>query len=435
MKLALVLVLAACFDKPRFSGRDAAVGGDDAPIDMATDIAIDTPIACTPSKPSAPGMIVDTNPANTTVTMLDGSSIGFRNVLNRYPFPDRLVVAGQNLVATPEGCQFEDQVGVSAYPVYSVGAQPVTAGNITHVLDVLVQGAAYTLLETHWTIPIPSVCGSSQTMGAGNTTWAFFPDGKVVRNDVITPTVSSAITASPTCNCMGATGATNFLVTSYTTFEASRLSAVTRAGDAEQQTLPGSIQNARGACARGMAGGKVAVYWDRLDGNDPAPTPTRLRRDTNFSTNHEIFAFVYDMVTFVNMASTMTAGMSYGIRTHMLLHSGTSPCTELLTEVESFAAAQQLMITPSGGTPLPVDYGRDGFFDDMTAHAGPVTIRGAAPAGFAVRLRFTGYTAVSTDRAADRVVWQREMDGSFTVFFVDGLGPTTPITVTPECPV
>lgn len=430
MRWALALALAGCFGKPGFSGRDAAMGDDDgSPGDGK-----DAPGSCTPSKPSARGLAVDTDPTNTRITMLDGSEIGFRNQLNRYPFVDRLIVSGQDLVATPEGCAYEDQIGVAAFPVYTIGGQSVTAGNVTHAFDVLDVGAAYTRIQTHWTVPIDPDCGASQTSGSGNTTWAFYPDGKIVRNDTITPTVNSTITPGPSCNCSGAIGAGSFIVTSYATFEASRLAAVTRTGEAEATSVPPTSGGVGGACARGTSGGKVAVYWDRLDNNDPTPPPTRIRHETNPGNSHEIVAFVYDMVSQADNAMSMSPGVSYGIRTHMLVHSGTQPCTALLGEVESFAAIQPLMVTPAGGAAQPVSYSANGFFDDLTAYSGPITIRGAAPEGFAIHLRFPGFTAIATDRMASRVVWQRdEGDGTFTLFFLDGLGPQTAITVTPEC--
>jgi hypothetical protein len=431
VKLVLVLALAGCFGKPGFSGKDAAVTGD-ASHDGAIDTPIDMP-ACMPSKPSAPGLMVNTASADTRVTFLDGSVVGFRNQLNRYPMPDRLVVAGQNLVATPEGCGYEDQIGVSAFPVYWIGTQSVTTGGITHGLDIDRVGPAYTLLRTQWTMPIDPDCGMPATMGAGNTAWAFFPDGKVVRNDTITPTVSAAITPSPMCNCSGATGSPNFLITSYTTFEAASLAAVTRAGDLEQQMVPSTSVAARGACARGTDGGKVALYWDVPGPAEPPTPPTRLRHDTNPGSSHRIFAFVYDMVTNNDNITTMPAGMNYGIRTHMLLHSGGQPCTALLDAIESFAAVSSVMIGPAGGASAPIAYSPDGVFIDSTSYTGPVSISGALPDGFAVNLRFDGFTAIATDRAAERVVWQRETNGSFTMFFLDGLESATPITVTPEC--
>lgn len=430
MRLALAFALAGCFGKPGFSGRDAATG------DAAADVGPDTPMACSPSRPSAPGLGVATASTDTHVAFLDGSQVGFRSALSRYPLPDRLIVGGQNLVASPEGCAFEDQVGLAAYPVFSVGAQALT-GNPTHALDVEVQGPALTSLRTSWSLVLPSACSAAQTQATGNTSWTFFPDGKVVRNDTITPAETSDLMTGGGCNCPGAVGAGTFLVTSYTTLEASLLSAVTRPGQAEQQALPpqGVIGGAPGACARGTSGGKVAVWWDRLDNQDPATPPTRLRHEANMGNAHDIVAFVYDMVSDASPVSTIAAGTSYGIRTHMMLNAGGLPCTDLLTRLEAFASTQPLTISPVG---MPgggqVAYSALGVFDDATSYTGPVTITGALAPGFAVSLRFPGFTAVATDRAADRVVWQRSSDGTFTLFFLDDLGAGAPITVTPECP-
>lgn len=430
MRLAVAVALAGCFGKPAFSGKDGAVG-DDAAIDMA----IDTPLACTPSKPSAAGLVVDTTPADTRVMFLDGSLLGFRNVLTRYPMPDRLIVGGQNLVAAPEGCAFEDAVGIAVYPIFNIGSQTL-AGAPTHGLDADMVGPAFTQLRTQWTIQLPNPCSPTPTQAAGNTSWGFFPDGKVVRNDTIVPGDMAPVTPGASgCNCPTAgMGTTNALVTSYTTFEATQLSAVTRAGEPEQSLLPspGVLQGALGACARGTAQGKVAVYWDRPDGMDPVPRPTRLRRVTNgANSNHDIVAFVYDIFA-TQPGVAIPQDASYGIRTHMMLNGGSLPCTDLLANVEGFAGAQPLMIGPAGSLGM-ISYTSGGVFDDNTPYTGPIRIQGTLPSGFAVRLRFPGFTAVATDRAADRVVWQRHTDGSFIVFFKDGIDGTTAITMTPEC--
>ena len=418
MRLVVALALAGCFGKPGFSGKDAAAGEDG-------------PGTCTPTKPTGTGLTVDVSAADTHVTFLDGSLVGFSNANTRYPLPNRLIVANQDLVATPEGCAYEDQVGVAVYPVFNIGAQTLT-GNPTHALEPEIVGPAYTLLRTHWTIALPGGCGGT-TRGSGNTSWAFLPDGKIVRNDTITPTEMVNISAGVGCSCPSG-GGSNFLVTSYTTFELSRLSAVTRSDDgADQNFVPATSIAARGACARGTMGGKVAVWWDRLDSNDPAVAPTRLRHDTNPGTSHAIFAFVYDMVRSQDMATTLTAMASYGIRTHMLLSAGQPTCTDMLATVQSFAVVQQIDVGPAGGSSIPVNYNADGVYDDSTTYTGPITIDGTVPPGFAVHVRFPGFTAVSTNRAADRVVWQRQTDGTFILFFRDGLDAIAPITVTPEC--
>lgn len=427
MRFAAALVLAGCFGKPSFSGRDATVGDDDAPIDM--------PMGCAPSKPSGAGLVVDTSSANARVTMRDGSVVGFASALNHYPFPDSLIVANQDLVATAEGCGYEDQIGVAAYPVFTIGSQP--PGSSTHTLVPEVVGPAFTQLRTHWSVPLDSSCGAGATaIGAGSTTWGFFPDGRVVRNDTIVPTDMNTVSPGPqSCNCPGGNGVMGFVITSYTTFEATRLAAVTRARQQEQSApLPATTTAAEGACARGTMGGAVAVWWDRPDMAEISPRPTRLRHEANPGTLHDIFAFVYDMVPASEMLTSVSAGMSFGIRTHMLLSSTSTPCTALLDTAEAFAGSQPLQIGPVGMAGSPVAYVTGGVFDDATSYTGAITIDGAQPPGFAVHLRFPGFTAVAADRDADRVVWQRQTDGTFTMVFVDGLSAGQPITVTPECP-
>jgi hypothetical protein len=139
------------------------------------------------------------------------------------------------------------------------------------------------------------------------------------------------------------------------------------------------------------------------------------------------------MVSITQQTTTIGQGASFGIRTHMVLSGGGRPCTDLLDDVESFAASTMLTVTPSSGSPMSVPYNTFGVFEDNRTHGGPVTITGTVPPGFAVSLRLPGFTALSTDRDQARVIWQREPDGRFFVFFRDGLSTSAPITVTPEC--
>ena len=78
MRLALLLVVAGCFGKPGFTQRDAVADDDDAP-------------ACTPSQPTAPGIVIDSS-TGPLVTMLGDVAIGFADELNQYPMPDRLTI-------------------------------------------------------------------------------------------------------------------------------------------------------------------------------------------------------------------------------------------------------------------------------------------------------------------------------------------------------
>jgi hypothetical protein len=427
MKWLLAVALAGCFGKPGFTHRDAPTADGDAAD------ANDAP-ACTSSKPSATGMVVDTNPANTTVTFLDGSQIGFESVFNRYPMVDRLFVAGQNLVATEEtNCSIEDRVGVAVYPVYNVGPESPT-GNGIHGLDIDRSGPALTVLRTQWSYPLPAACGAN-AVGVGNTSWAIYPDGKVVRNDTIVPSDNGPLMAGiNNCNCGGANGVTGFIVTSYTTLEVSRLMAVTRAGEpTDATTIPATSMGAEGACARGTTGGAIAMWWDRLDNQDPSPAPTRLRNGMNGATGHQFFALVYDMVAASPETTLIAQDASFGIRTHMLLSAGARACTDLLDDVDSFAALPPITIRQTTGSPMQINASPHSVFEDARAFTGPVEISGTLPPGFALSLRFPGFTAVSTDRAMERVIWQRNSDGSFILFFRDGLSSGTPIRVTPEC--
>ena len=404
----MLLLAAGCFGKPGFTQRDAA--GDDAP-------------ACTPSQPSAPGITMD-SATGPLVTMLGNVSIGFADELNRYPMPDRMSVGGLDVVGPREGCQYEDQIGVAVFPVYSIAAQ-MPPGTIHH-LERLHVGPAFTALQTVWNYPLPNCVGGA-TVGTGNTTWSIFPDGKIVRNDTITPTMTTDIT-SMNCRCVNAT---DFLVTSYAAFRTQTLRALTFDNDAtEQATLPVAAvyPSHRSACVTTMNNGRIAMMWDRIDNMDPVPAPTRMRIGQMTPTGNNITAFVYDMVPSMPMVTTLIHETSYGIRTHMLLDAGIgdADCVRMQSTLSSFVNIQALLIDG-----MQIAYSAQGVFDDGRTHAGPITVSGTLPAGFTVRVRIPGFRAIRTASAQDQVIWQVEGDGDFYVFFREPL--VSSITITPEC--
>jgi hypothetical protein len=411
MRLALLLLAAGCFGKPGFKQRDAA-GDDDA--------------VCTPSQPSAAGIVVD-SATGPLATMLGNVAIGFADELSRYPMPDRLTVGGLDVVGPRAGCQFEDQIGVAVFPVYSIAAQ-VPLGT-THHLERLHVGPAFTALQTSWNYSLPT-CPGGASVGTGNTVWSIFPDGKIVRNDTIVPTMTTDIMTTG-CQCSGGGGVTNFIVTSYTAFRTQTLRALTFDNDGtESVTLPtaGVYPSHRSACVTTTTSGRIAMMWDRVDNMDPVPAPTRIRVSQITPTADNLTAFVYDMVPSTPAVTTLVHGTSYGIRTHMLLDAGTGDanCVAMQSTLTSFVNIQALSM--DGAT---VAYSAQGVFDDQRAHAAPVMLSGTLPAGFTVRVRFPGFHAIRTSRAQDQVIWQVEGDGDFYVFFREAL--VSSITITPEC--
>lgn len=407
MRVAMLLVAAGCFGKPGFTQRDS--GSD----------------TCTPSQPSAPGVTID-GTTGPLVTMPGNVAIGFADELLAYPMPDRLIIGGLDVIAQAAGCANEDRVGVAIYPIYSVAAQ-TPSGGMEHHLERLHVGPAFTSVETRWEYA-QAGCTGGAALGEGHTTWSFFPDGKVVRNDTVVPSTTSTI--DPTgCQCSSAAGVEAFIVTSYTTFDTTRLRTLTiPSDDDEPASLPGGIiMTQPSACVTTQTGGRVAVAWDRVDNMDPPVPPTRLRMQIPSGPNN-ITALVYDFVPSTPAVMSILQNRSFAVRTHMLLDQGMGhgTCVAMLEALAAYVNIQPLMIQG-----LPVAYNEQGVFDDARTYDEPITLSGTLPPGFTVRVRFPGFHAISTSAQKQGVVWQVEGDGEFFVFFPEAL--TSPLTITPEC--
>lgn len=422
MRLVLVLALAGCFGKPGFSQRDAPGADDDS--------------SCHPSKPSAPGITIMGGVA--PLVTMDNSSIGFPDDSSRYPMPNHLNLGVVDLMPSAEGCSAEAKIGLAAFPLYKLSAD-TGINSPGHSLNRVVSGPAFTLFQVDWMHGFGvSACGGP-TEGHGNTSFGMFPDGRVVRNDTFTPTSAALdISQDPpppsACQCAEAPSATTFAVTSYTALATSQLTALTL-GDATMDTagLPAlhTDVDVPGACVRASNGGHLAVRWDLIDGPDPTVFPTRIRSVQ--SPTQLLTALVYDWVP-PGVQPTLTANTTFGLRTHMLLDStpdGTT-CVQMQSRLRAFVNTPALRFDAQ-----LVAYGSTGvFLDQARTYDAPVQVTssgGTIPTGFTIGIRFPGASAISTSRDADRVVWQRESDGLFFVFFRDPLLGGETITITPEC--
>jgi len=411
---AILLLLAGCFSKP---------GAPGAPGDGSG--------SCVPSQPSASGLQVDLGAAP-RVMFAGNASLGFASDVSRYPMPTSLQINGRELIPPAAGCTVEDQVGVAVYPVYSIsGNDAVSAGS--HVLDPEIVGPAFTQLRTRWQFEFPS-CNVNPTVAAGTTRWGLFPDGRIVRNDVLVPAQNESIGLTEVgCACPNAGGATHFVVTSYFALQTSLVTSVTTTQNTEPTTPPSlssaAINNAAAGCARVQGDGRIAVRWDVVGAVQPVPYPTRVR--TAMGPQAIQTAFVYDMVP-QGQATQIPMGTSYGVRTHMLVDgSNTRDCVEMTADVGAYPTANMLTV---GGVTVP--YGEQGIYEDARSHSEPVEIaatNGTIFGGFVVGLLFPGVSAIRTSPVTEGVVWQRGANDMFHVFFPDALPTGSSITITPEC--
>lgn len=87
-----------------------------------------------------------------------GVSVTFADPSTKYPMPIAIDIGAEQLIANAGGCGREDQVGIAAFPVYSIaGNQNPTEPNV-HPLDIVVDGPAYKQLITNWTYEHATEC-------------------------------------------------------------------------------------------------------------------------------------------------------------------------------------------------------------------------------------------------------------------------------------
>lgn len=410
---AIVVLLAGCFSKP---------GAPGVPVDAPPDV----PGGCTPTQPSAPGMTL--NAARDAITIQPGMTFSFADESMTVPMPERITLNDVNFLATREVCTIEDQAGIAMYPSFQIS--PGTGVSATPVRSLVrrVTGPAYSEFRVRWQRDL--MC-SVATTAEGETSFSMFPDGRIVRTDTVVPSNSSTPVTAANCVCMG--GGTDFLITSFYAFERDVLAAFARINQGFQPFPTNQITGESGGCVTLEAGGAVALFWDLFTGESPTMPPTRIRSATNLAAepDHRVFAFVYDLHT-----GPIQEGLSVGVRTTMMLDADASTCTTVSNRAVAKAVQPPITVAAVGGANSLVTANGFGLYDDVTPHLEPVTISvgpaGSVPAGFAVTMSLPG-TAISTNRPADDVIWQRESDGRFYIWFREGLSGTDTITITPEC--
>lgn len=407
MKGAASLVfLAGCLSKPELTPRDA-----DVPVDAS----------CTPTQPGAPGLQA-TSSSTPTVTWPGGMQLRFGNPSQNIAMPDFFSLTGTNLLAQPQPsqCGTEDQAGAAIYPVFTASPTSLAADYAISTLDRIIVGPAYAEYTVHWARDF--VCGGLTSRASGNTIFSLFPDGRIVRNDTITPT-NVATTLDASCRC---TPATMFFVTSYLALQRDQLAWLATEGTAEAPvpTVDTEIVMRAGGCVveGGGAPGRLAVVFE-----DPGLPRGRIR-SVGAGAAAEL-VFVHDLFS----GPALAANVSYGGRTTMLMSAASGrPCTQLLAAAT--ATWPPISIGPTGSAGGIVNSTPQTVYVDPTEYAGPITVtasNGDVPPGLVISVRLPG-TSITTSRT-DGVTWQREADGRFIVWFRNSITASEPITITPEC--
>lgn len=397
---ALVVVLAGCFSKPGFSGSGS--GSDDASGQ------------CTALPPNpTPGLIAVA--ATREVTWPQGFRLRFGQSAMSLPMPELLTLGGGDILGSSTECSFEDKLGVAVYPVFMGSAGSISSGFSSASFTVRVAGPAFQQYRVMWSRG--TFCGQGQL--TGESVFSLFPDGRIVRNDSISPPTGTT-SASNCVNCAGAVGGT-FVATSYLALDLAQFHDLQLTTGTREDPLPGNDSTAaEGGCAVTVnASGRIALRWDRYEGSGPQ-FATRVR------SIQSKLVLVADLARGLVLTQTPLR-----VRTTMVLDANDATCSTLNERTLRVASAMPISF---GGTAVSLDPSE--VYAATAEVAGPFVVRTNTdvPGGFVISFPSAGHTAIATDRDPSRVIWQFDQATQrFYVWFHDPLTSATPVTITPGC--
>jgi hypothetical protein len=358
VKLSVVGALAsACVKVPPFQHQDAAPG--DADGDAPTD-ANEGPPAISIVQDSM-GVLV-TAPGYTVRFGTDGAL-----------FPYQLVAGGQHLMGGSQQCADEQAMGIALYPVFRAGSTDFP-GQGAPSIAIPLEGPYVGQVRLTWSGAY--ACSPGNGSISGQSTFSFFPDGRLTRFDVITNDIEKNSVDCTRCDDTGP--ATSFYLTTFTTLVVDPGAFLSDGTEAMLDSYGEQVSPGQTACVR-ERGQAVAFSW--------VDTQTRMRVVNTAPTRS--IAFVKD---FVSGAATLPP-MDWRTTTQMGI-SATENCAALEARIQRFSDADhELVINGNsvgaaltdgifGGDPRP-----EGYPVDFPVTITPAqTVAPNVPAGFAVWL-------------------------------------------------
>jgi hypothetical protein len=328
-----------------------------------------------------------------------GYTMVFPNVEGEVALPNQLLLNGTTEVFARGGaCANETLVGVAVYPAVVAAAGVNAADGGESGIEFLQSGPGVARLRINYDVSYS--CETPQNL-RGSSTFTFFPSGRIVRHDTVTP-LNAAIGPPMGCGCQPGSLTSPIYFTSFYTFAGSFV-------DSEGDALPAGTSGVQQHCA--VAGDHVVgVSWQ--------DSTTRLRQSGN------AWASVYDWVANASSLSPMQKTVTSALK--IQLDSTVEGCDTALEGL--------------GDPPLEID-GREistdehGVFVDDTMHSS--TFELTVPIGikeFALSVDIGDRTHARVTRSTEtRPEWYTaQIDGGRVMFwFEDGLDPGETITIEP----
>lgn len=355
MVVVLWGLASACVKIPAFEQRDGGTGDGDAGDGGS----------------EGPLVVVDTD-ATSLFAQGPGYLIRFSGDGSRFPYQFNL--GGNFLLGGAQTCGDENGMGIALYPMLVVNGADRPGMGVPEVTTPLT-GPYVGQVRISWSQTVS--CGATSSL-AGDTTFSFFPDGRIARFDRVGNSVE--LMASNCTACFGGMGSM-FYLTSYTTLIADN-NAFSTDGDLTGFTTHGAVINPGRSTCLSQRGQSIAFSWGPFD-----PTRMRVAAESPPAQSRTI-AFVRDL----HVDTTLPAD---GVEsTTQMKVSSKLACGALESSLQPFSEDDhQLSVN---GNPMGAALG-DGIFGGLPGQQNgypvdfPVTLTPAGgapnlPAGFAVWL-------------------------------------------------
>jgi hypothetical protein len=351
------MLVVACVKIPAFEGSDG--GSSDAP---PGDALIDG----APGEPLVDVQMVG-NGARATMRdyemLFSTDGARYPHLLNLNPGPQQQYIMGGS-----EGCADEQGMGIALYPVTRINGVQGTTGTFS----IPLHGPYVGQVRMDWSTSF--ACPGSSTGGlTGRTTFSFFPNGRLMRYDVVEN--ASARNAAD-CTPCGASSP-NFFLSSYTTLIVDGGAFLSDGSQTALDSYGEQIMPGSSACIT-ERGHSIAFSW--------ALGQTRMRVAAAPPTSQaRTISFINDMYSDTSLPMGEWRRMTQ-------MGISTETCGVLEQRITPFSADDhqlQLNGNPIGAALVDGIYGGDpqvnGYPIDfpLTLRAAP-TVAPNIPAGFAV---------------------------------------------------
>jgi len=363
--------------------------------------------------------------------------------------PDRLQINNVDIlghVSSP--CWSQSGAGFAMMPMPRISGDAVDGGgsDTTGQLTAMLRGPAVVQLKldwsTRWSFSSGTTCSTSTRHKPGGTsTFTMFPDGHIVRHDVLTevnPDMEQVTTGHCTCAAMPK-APDQFILSSYWAFDRTRLPTQVGLGrnGADNPDPLGAdpdkiISNYDTICLEGPSGEyQVASVWVVPPGTPGGP-PTLPA------------AFGYDTLVSHDAQKQGTPMLEFPWDVHGALFIENSTCPAAIKRALDYTEPQELVISSASGTMSMPPSALDGIYGGDPGNGktgidvpdGPTTLSGGPSGAFVVWLRFPRAVIVPTaTRPGATGTWyvpQRVDDRTWLVWFQGALKPGETITVRPN---